>query len=154
MRTTNHTLRLGAALVLAILLSSYLLDVNADATEIQDISKISSCIHVEENQRVVNGGIRIQCGAIASQIGTVNGGIDIEDDAEIDSAETLNGGIDVGGIKTNSGTVIRDDVVTVNGKARLRNTLVNTEVQTSNDDIEVHSGSTLEGDIIVRSRSS
>ena len=90
MRTTNHTFRLGAALVLAILLSSYLLDVNADATEIQDISKISSCIHVEENKRVVNGGIRIQCGAIASQIGTVNGGIDIEDDAEIDSAETLN----------------------------------------------------------------
>lgn len=173
MHTTNHTVRLGVASALAILLSSYLLDANADETEVQDISKINSGIRVEENKHVgnvssVNGGIRIQRGAIASEIGTVNGGIDIEDDAEIDTAESVNGGIDVGenvtingslrtvsgGIKTNPGTVIRDDVVTVNGKIRLRNTVVGSDVQTSNGDIEVRSGSTVEGDIIVKSKSS
>ena len=147
MHTTNHTFRLGTASALAILLSCYLLNANADATEVQDISKINSGSRVEENKRVgdvfsVNGGIRIQHGAIASEIGTVNDGINIEDDAEIDAAEIVNGGIDVGenvtingslrtmsrGINTNSGTVVHDDVVTVNGKIRLRNTLLGLDV--------------------------
>ena len=173
MQTTNHTFRLSIASALAILLSSYLIDANAEANEVRDISKINSGIRVEENDRVgdissVNGGIRIQRGAIASEVDSVNGGIDIEDDAEIDAAETVNGGIDVGenvtingslktvngGIRTNPGTTIRDEVVTVNGKIRLRNTKVGSDVQTSNGDIEVRSGSAIGGDIIVRSRSS
>ena len=129
MQTTNHTFRLSIASALAILLSSYLIDANAEANEALDISKINSGIRVEENHRVghissVNGGIRIKRGAIASEVDTVNGGIDIEDDAEIDAAETVNGGIDVGEnvtingslktvngrIRTNPGTAIRDEV--------------------------------------------
>lgn len=173
MKSINHTFRLSIAAGLALLLSSYLLTANADVNEGQDISKINSGIRIEENDRVgdvssINGRIRIQRGAIASEVGTVNGGIEIEDGAEINAAETVNGGIDVGenvtihgslrtvngGIKTNPGTVIRDEVQTVNGKIRLRNTKVGADVRTSNGDIEIRSGSTVSGDIIVKSRAS
>lgn len=173
MQTINHTVRLGFASVLALLLSSYLMAANTEASEVKDISKINSGIRVDENERVgdvssVNGGIRIRQGAIAAEVGTVNGGIDIEDNAVLDDAETVNGGIDVGenvvihgslrtvngGIKTNPGTEIRDEVSTVNGKIRLRATRVGADVETTNGDIEIRSGSVVEGDIVVKAKTS
>lgn len=173
MHSINHNFRLGFAALLALTLSSYLVAADAKASDVRDISKINSGIRIDENDRVgdvssVNGGIRIQRGAIAAEVGTVNGGIDIEDNVEVDEAETVNGGIDVGenviihgslrtvngGIKTNPGTEIRDEVSTVNGKIRLRDTRVGADIETSNGDIEVRSGSVIEGDIIVRAKSS
>lgn len=173
MQSTNHTFRLGFAALLALTLSSYLAASDANASDVRDISKINSGIRVDANDRVgdvssVNGGIRIQRGAIAAEVGTVNGGIDIEDNVELNDAETVNGGIDVGenviihgslrtvngGIKTNPGTEIRDEVSTVNGQIRLRNTRVGADVETSNGDIEIRSGSVIEGDVVVRAKSS
>ncbi|MFK7865055.1 MAG: hypothetical protein AB8B95_12615 [Pseudohongiellaceae bacterium] len=173
MQSINHNVRLGFASLLAVLLSSYLMAANAEASETRDISKINSGIRIDENERVgdvssVNGGIRIRQGAIAAEVGTVNGGIDIEDNARVDDAETVNGGIDVGenvviqgslrtvngGIKTNPGTEIRDDVSTVNGKIRLRDTQVGADVETTNGDIEIRSGSVIEGDIVVKAKKS
>ncbi len=173
MRAINHKIRLSAASMLAMILGSYLYSATADAAEVRDISRVNRGIRVEVEQRVgdvssVNGGITMERGSSADEIGTVNGRIDLDDEVVIVHAETVNGGIRVGedvrvngsletvngGIRTGSGTVIANRILTVNGKIQLRNTHVGENVQTSNGDIEIRDGSTIEGDIVVRASNS
>lgn len=167
----NHTFRLSAATALAMLLGSYLYSTSAEAAEVRDISKVNGSIRVSAAEQVgdissVNGGIDLARGSRADKLDTVNGGIDLDENVVITNAKTVNGGIRVssdvtvngslttvnGGIRTASGTVIENRVRTVNGKIRLRNTLVGENIQTSNGDITLRDGSTVEGDIVVKGR--
>ena len=173
MKSVNHTLRLSAATMLAMLLGSYVFGASADAAEIRDISKVNGGIRISAEEQVgdpssVNGGVDLARGSSAYKIDTVNGGIDLDEDVVIANAETVNGGIRVGrdvtvrgslstvngGIRSESGTVVEDRVSTVNGKIQLRNTSVGENVQTSNGDIVIRDGSVVEGDIVVRGRRS
>lgn len=173
MKEVSHTMKLGAATMLAMLLGSYLYSTPANAEEVRDISKVNGGIRVSAEERVgdissVNGGIDLGSDAVAERLDTVNGGIDLDERVEIEGAETVNGGIRVsrdvtvhgslstvnGGIQTNPGTVIEERVRTVNGKIRLRDTRVGENVQTSNGDIFLTDGSVVEGDIIVKGRRS
>ena len=164
---SNHTRRLAAASLLALLLSSYLFANNSHAEEFRDVSKVNGSIRVAANEQVgevssVNGGIDIGRNAQATAVETVNGGIEIEDGAAIDSAETVNGGIRVeenvtvrrsletinGGIRIGSGSKIGGSIETVNGKISLNNTHVGDSVITTNGDVLIAKGSVIEGDVI------
>mgnify|MGYP002629779514 CR=1 FL=1 len=169
----NHTARLSTATLLAMLLGSYLYSASVDAAEYRDISRVNGGIRISAEEQMgdlssVNGGIDLARGSSAHGIDTVNGGIDLDEQVVIANAETVNGGIRVGsdvtvngslgtvngGIRTDSGTVIQNRVRTVNGKIQLRNTLVGEDVQTTNGDIVLRDGSTVEGDIVVKGRRS
>ncbi len=171
MSAFNHSLRLGAASLLVMLLGSYLFATDVAAGENRDISHINRGITVDANESVgdlssVNGGIRVAEGAEAEEVSTVNGSIDIDDDATVTSAHTVNGGISIGaavtvngsletvngGISTREGTSIRESIETVNGRVRIRNTDVGGDIETSNGDIDVLGGSRVEGDILVKGR--
>ena len=173
MKEVNHTMKLTAATMLAMLLGGYLYSSSANAAEVTDISKVNGGIRVPAEERVrdissVNGGIDIGSGASAEKIETVNGGINLDDGVEIERAETVNGGIRLsrnvsvhgslstvnGSIQTSPGTVVDRRVSTVNGKISLHDTRVGENVQTSNGDIFLTDGSVVEGDIIVESRGS
>lgn len=174
MRNIHHKIPLSAATMLAMLLGSYLYSTSADAaelTKIRDISKIMGSIRISADEHVgnlssINGGIDLARGARADKIDTVNGSINLDERVVITLAKTVNGGIRVandvtvngslltvnGSIRTNPGTVIEDRIRTVNGRIQLRNTLVGENVQTSNGDIVISDGSTVEGDVVVRGR--
>lgn len=173
MKEVSHSMKLGAATMLAMLLGSYLYSSSANAAEVRDISKVNGGIRVSAEERVgdissINGSIDLGSDAVALRLDTVNGGIDLDERAEIERAETVNGGIRVsrdvtvhgslstvnGSIQTNPGTVIEDRVSTVNGKIGLRDTRVGEDVQTSNGDILLTDGSVVEGDVIVKGRRS
>ena len=80
---TNHNIRLAAASLLALLLSSYLFANNGHAEELREISK-------------VNGGIEIDDGAEIDSAETINGGIRVDDNViSRRSLETTNGDIRV-----------------------------------------------------------
>lgn len=171
MSAFNHSLRLGAASLLAMLLGSYVFATDAVAEGSRDISRINQGVTVDYGEQVgdvssVNGGIQISDGASASKVSTVNGSIDLDNDVTIRSAHTVNGGIRVGenatvrgsletvngGISTEQGTKVEDTIETVNGRLRLRETRVGENLETSNGDIELLFGSVVEGDVIVRGR--
>lgn len=171
MSAFNHSLRLGAASLLVMLLGSYVFATDAAAEESRDISRINQGVTVDNGDRVgdvssVNGSIQISDGASARKVSTVNGSIDLDNDVVIDSAHTVNGGIRVGentaingsletvngGISTEAGTEIEETIETVNGRLRLRDTRVGENVETSNGDIELLHGSVVEGDVVVRGR--
>lgn len=168
---TNHNIRLAAASLLALLLSSYLFANNGHAEELREISKVNGGIRVAANEQVgevssVNGGIDIGRSARATSVETVNGGIEIDDGAEIDSAETVNGGIRVddnvivrrslettnGGIRVGSGSKVGGTIETVNGKITLDNTHVGDSVITTNGDVLIRNGSVIEGDVVFEGR--
>ncbi len=171
MSAFNHSLRLGAASMLVMLLGSYVFATDAAVEESRDISRINRSISIDSEEIVgdlssVNGGIRIAGGASAEKVSTVNGSVDIDDGVQLRSATTVNGGISVGsnvsisdsletvngGISTRNGTTIGGSVETVNGRVRLRNTEVGGNVETSNGDIDVLDGSWIEGDIVIKGR--
>ncbi len=173
MQTVDHTVRLGAASVLALFLAGYVSTAHVQANEVQDISKVNSAIRIDANEHVgdvssVNGGIRIRSGAKAADVDTVNGGIEIEDGATIHTAGTVNGGISVGenvnvggsletvngGISVGEGSDVGDTVSTVNGTIRLSHVHVGEDVKTANGDIEIKDGSVIDGDVIIRASSS
>lgn len=171
MSASNHSLRLAAASLLAMVLGSYVFATDAGAEESRDISRINSGITIDSEEQVgdvssVNGGIHLSHGAIAREISTVNGSIDIDNNASLDSAQTVNGGIRVGenvrvngsletingGIFTESGTEVAASIETVNGRLRLENTRVHENIETSNGDIDILEGSVVGGDVLVRGR--
>lgn len=171
MSLDKNGLRFSAALLLAMVLGSYVFANTAEASGSRNISRINSSVEVDSSDRVgdvssINGDVRIERGAVAREVSTVNGGIEVRLGARIESAETVNGGIDLGGdvevdgslrtvngdIRSREGSVINGVVKTVNGEIDLRSTRVRDDVMTSNGDIDVSHGSEIEGDIIVRGK--
>lgn len=171
MRAIDHKIQLSTAILLVVVLGSYLYSTSAHGAEARDISRINGSISIEPEDQVgdvstVNGGIRVERRANARTVSTVNGGIELQDEVVVDEAETVNGSIRVGqevqingslqsvngGIRTGAGTVVEDGVQTVNGRVRLYNTQVHQDVQTSSGDIDIRDGSSVEGDVIVRGR--
>lgn len=132
---TNHNIRLAAASLLALLLSSYLFANNGHAEELREISK-------------VNGGIRIAASEQVGEVSSVNGGIRVDDNVIVRrSLETTNGGIRVG-----SGSKVGGTIETVNGKITLDNTHVGDSVITTNGDVLIRNGSVIEGDVVFEGR--
>ncbi len=171
MSAFNHSLRLGAASLLVMLLGSYVFATDAAAEEYRSISRINQGVTIDDGERVgdvssVNGSIQLSDGASAEKVSTVNGSIELDNQVVIRSAHTVNGGIRVGedaivhgkletvngGISTDAGTQVDDTIESVNGRLRLRNTRVGENLETSNGDIELLYGTVVEGDIIVRGR--
>ena len=131
---TNHNIRLAAASLLALLLSSYLFANNGHAEELREKSK-------------VNGGIRFAANEQVGEVSSVNGGIDIGRSARASSVETVNGGIRLG-----SGSRVGGTIETVNGKITLDNTHVGDSVITTNGDVLIRNGSVIEGDVVFEGR--
>ncbi|GAB5501305.1 MAG: hypothetical protein PsegKO_36160 [Pseudohongiellaceae bacterium] len=173
MAMDNHTIRLGAAMLLATILGSYLFAASADASDIQHLSRINGSIDIDAGQNVgdvstINGKVRISRDASAGSIDTINGGIAIHPGASITRAESVNGGIRIdrdvrvaeslktvnGGIHTGPGSSVGSDIKTLNGKIELRNSRIVGDVQSANGDIELRDGTVVEGDIIIRGKRS
>lgn len=171
MITENHSFRLSAAIILAMVLGSYVFASHANASAPEGISRINGGIDIDIDELVgdvstINGRINIARGATAEDVETINGGIDVGSNARIRSAETVNGSITLdsnvvvrdslssvnGGVRTRAGTEIGDEIHTVNGKIDLRSTRVGGDVHTSNGDIELRDGSVVSGDVIVRGK--
>ena len=132
---TNHNIRLAAASLLALLLSSYLFANNGHAEELREISK-------------VNGGIRIAASEQVGEVSSVNGGIRVDDNVIVcRSLGTTNGGIRVG-----RGSKVGGTIETVNGKITLDNTHVGDSVITTNGDVLIRNGSVIEGDVVFEGR--
>jgi DUF4097 and DUF4098 domain-containing protein YvlB len=150
---TNHNIRLAAASLLALLLSSYLFANNGHTEELREISKVNGGIRIAASEQVgevssVNGGIDIGRNARATSVETVNGGIRVDDNVIVRrSLETTNGGIRVG-----SGSKVGGTIETVNGKITLDNTHVGDSVITTNGDVLIRNGSVIEGDVVFEGR--
>ena len=169
----NHTARFSGAMLLAMILGSYVFATSADASEHENISRINSSIDVDAGDQVgdvstINGKVRVSSDATAGAVETINGSITIQSGAVIASAETVNGGIRVGrdvrigsglktvnsGIHTEHGSTVADDIKTLNGAIKLRNTRVAGNLSTANGNVEVRDGSVVEGDVIIRGKRS
>lgn len=169
MANENHSVRLSAAAVLAMVLGSYLFAADADASGTRDVSRINGSVEVAADEHVgdvssINGRIEIERNAVAGEVDTINGRIEVQSGARIHSAETVNGRISLdnnvavsdsletvnGSIRTRGGSEIGDTVSTVNGDIDLQQTRIGGDVKTANGDIELRQGSVVEGDVIVR----
>jgi hypothetical protein len=75
---TNHNIRLAAASLLALLLSSYLFANNGHAEELREISK-------------VNGGIRIAASEQVGEVSSVNGDVLIRNGSVIEGDVVFEG---------------------------------------------------------------
>lgn len=84
---TDHNIRLAAASLLALLLSSYLFANNGDAEELRET-------------RTVNGGIRVAASEQVGVVSSVNGGIRVDDSVINNSGDIL----------IRNGSVIEGDV--------------------------------------------
>ena len=112
MKEGSHTMKLSAAIMLAMLLGSYLYSTSTSAADAPDISK-------------VNGRIRVLAEKRMGDISSVNGDIDLDDGVEIERAETVNGDIRVsrdvsvhgslstvnGGILLTDGSIVEGDII-------------------------------------------
>lgn len=173
MSLEKNSLGFSAALLLAMILGSYVFASSAEASGSRNVTRINSSVEVEASERVgdvssINGNVIVERNARAKEVSTINGSVEIASGAHVESAESINGSVrldgDVvvdrsvhtvnGGIRTRAGTDIGGEVKTVNGEIELRATRVRDDVITSNGDIEVVDGSEIEGDIIVRGKRS
>lgn len=171
MATDNHTMRFSAAILLAMVLGSYLFAASADASSADRVSRVNGSVDIDSGQTVgdvstINGKVQVSRNATAGAVETINGGITILDGAVITRAETVNGGIRVGrdvriaaglktvngGISTDHGSSVADDINTINGKIELRDTRVAGDLRTANGDIHLGDGSVVEGDVIIRGK--
>ncbi|MEX2469790.1 MAG: hypothetical protein WD396_08555 [Pseudohongiellaceae bacterium] len=168
MRALNHTLRLGTASLLAMVLGSYVFASTAEASGPENLSRVNGSVEVgagENRGRVstVNGSIVIDRDASAEEVETVNGRIELRRGSRVTEAGTVNGRIRVeeevqvagdlgtvnGDIRVHNGSHIAGHVRTVNGKISLHSAQVGDYVRTANGDIELR-GSVVEGDIIFK----
>lgn len=167
----KNGLRFSAAVLLAMVLGSYVFANTADASGSRSISYINSSVEVDASDRVgdvssINGNVHIERDAVAREVSTVNGRIEVRSGASIESAETVNGGIELDGdvevegslrtvngeVRSREGSVVDGEIKTVNGDIELRGTHVRDDVVTSNGDIEISAASEIDGDIIVRGK--
>jgi DUF4097 and DUF4098 domain-containing protein YvlB len=173
MATDNHTIRISAAVLLAMILGSYLFAESADASSPENVSRINASVDIDTGRVVgdvstINGRVQINRDATAGSVDTINGSIHIESGARIASAETVNGAIRLGrdvqvasgletvngGVHTDPGCLVSVNIKTVNGKIELRDTRVGGNLRTANGDIELRDGSVVAGDVIIRGKRS
>lgn len=133
-----------------------------------DNSKVLGSVHVPAGQHTgdattVNGSVEIGERAIVRHAETVNGSITIHQLATADSVETVNGSVQLEeGVKVSGSVEVvnghisleKDADVTghlsnVNGAIRLSRAHVGGGIETTSGDIEIGSGSRVEGGIIV-----
>ncbi len=171
MSLEKNSIGFSAALLLAMILGSYVFANAAEASGNRNVSRINSSVEVEASDRVgdvssINGNVRIERDATAREVSTINGSVEIGTGAHVESAESVNGSVRLddnvvvdryvntvnGGIRTRAGSDIGGEVKTVNGEIELRATRVRDDVITSNGDVELGDGSEIDGDIIIRGK--
>lgn len=133
-----------------------------------DISKISSDVHVSASQQVgdvdtVNGDVRIDDNASVEDVSTVNGKISMGAHAKADKLETVNGAITLandahvketvnavnGSIELSPDADVGGRLSNVNGGIRLDAAHVGGGLKTVASDITVGANSHVEGGILV-----
>ena len=136
MKDINHTMQLGAATMLAMLLGSYLYSSSAKVIELRYLSTVNTDIYLLEHSKIEGAQ-------------TVNGAIQTELNVSVNrSLSTINGVI-----QTSHGTVVGEQLSTVNGNIRLNGTYIGKNLQTRNGDIFLGDGSVVAGDIIINASS-
>lgn len=172
MKTSQDSrIKLVCSVALTLVFSAYLSGVHAEDAR-QNIRKVNGSITVTESQMAanvstVNGSVNLNDRANAADISTVNGGVRVSDNSSIRSAETVNGSIQVGeevsvqqslstvngGIRVRDGSEIGEDVSTVNGSIDIVAATVGGNIETSNGNIRIIDGAVVDGDIIIKKRS-
>jgi DUF4097 and DUF4098 domain-containing protein YvlB len=134
--------------------------VNGDVTATQSgASTVNGSITVPANLHsgsldTVNGSIHIDDNAIITTASTVNGSINLGAHATADSLSTVNGGVTVNdSMHLHSGAEVGGHVRNVNGHIVLTGAHVAGGLQTTDGDIDVVSGSHVEGGILVEKMS-
>jgi DUF4097 and DUF4098 domain-containing protein YvlB len=127
----------------------------ADGERSTGMSSVNGSIHVGSNCIVdggchtVNGRVEVGDGSQVEALKTVNGRIRIGAHVDVGGeAGTVNGSIECG-----PGSKVHGNVHTVNGRVELRGTVVDDEVSTVNGDVLLRDKSVVHGDIIIKGRS-
>lgn len=134
----------------------------------EDIDHVNRSINVGANESVgnvstVNGSIRMAEGARAEHAETVNGSVRLSARAQADSVETVNGSITLesdavvaAGVEAVNGSItlasradVKGGIENVNGAIRMDRAHVGGGIRTVSGDIEVGTGSRVEGGITV-----
>jgi DUF4097 and DUF4098 domain-containing protein YvlB len=138
-----------------------------------DVSTVNGSIDIEdgvtaEDVQTVNGSIDVGRNASVESIETVNGGISLDQGARARSVDTVNGrlrledGVQVSGnvgavngsISLRPQTKVNGSVSNVNGSISLDHATVGDRLKTVMGDIEVGTGSRVDGGILVEKPSS
>jgi acetyltransferase-like isoleucine patch superfamily enzyme len=121
-----------------------------DSATAQDVETVNGSITIGDRATVqkvntVNGGIRVGQGSRATSIETVNGTLRIGEGAQIaEDVTAVNGSISLDKNANVSGRLEN-----VNGRMSLDSAHVARGIETTNGDVEVGSGSRVEGGILV-----
>ncbi|MFL6577007.1 MAG: hypothetical protein ACJ8MR_10335 [Povalibacter sp.] len=121
-----------------------------DGATAQDVESVNGSINIGERASVhkvntVNGGIRVGDGSKAKSIDTVNGTLRIGQGAQIaEDVSAVNGSITL-----DRNADVSGHLENVNGKMLLDSAHVAHGIETTNGDIEIGTGSRVEGGIVV-----
>jgi hypothetical protein len=134
-----------------------------------DIDKVNGSIRVDAGQQVddvstVNGSVRIGRDAKAREVETVNGSVMLDTNATAESIENVNGSITLedgakvsrdvesvnGSITLEKGADVAGKAYNVNGRISVEAAHIGGGISTHTGDINVGSGSRVEGGILVQ----
>jgi hypothetical protein len=138
------------------------------AQSVGNVESVNGSIHVEDGATTrdissVNGSIDIGNRATTGKVNTVNGGIHLDNASKIASIETVNGTVKVGAGTQVSGNVsavngqislakdasVQGSLENVNGRIELDAASVGKGIRTTNGDIDIGTGSRVQGGILV-----
>ena len=132
------------------------------------LDKVNGSVDVQAgahvgNASTVNGGIDIGHDATIESAETVNGGIDLGPHAHANSLETVNGGIQIeidaevtravttvnGELQLANGSHVGGRLENVNGEISLDHAIVDGDIETTNGDVTIGTGSIVHGGLHV-----
>jgi hypothetical protein len=126
------------------------ISVGAGAVVDGTLETVNGTIRIDRDARVgdvetVNGSIRIDSGVSAEDLESVNGSIRLASNVTVDGEVTVVNGK----ITLEEGTKVADGVSNVNGEISLTAAQVGGDLETVNGDVNLLSGSVLEGDLLI-----
>jgi DUF4097 and DUF4098 domain-containing protein YvlB len=133
-----------------------------------DVSTVNGSIHIEDgatadNVGTVNGSIEIGSHAVIQRVKTVNGGISLGADTKATNLQSVNGTLKLaenvqvngdvtavnGAVVLGQGANVTGTLSNVNGRMTLAGARVGEGLKTVSGDIEIRSGSRVQGGILV-----
>lgn len=125
-----------------------------DGVQAKDVGTVNGAITIGTNAVVgkvesVNGGITVGAGTRARSITTVNGSVSLAERVQVEGAvSAVNGGI-----RLAHAAVVQKGLTTANGLIKLDHASVGGDLRTKSGDIEIGTGSTVKGRIVVEKAS-
>jgi hypothetical protein len=172
-KLTRHSLIVSTVSCIILSLSGCVIHVGGNGRDGQskgDVSSIFGEASVSKGKSVgdvssVNGGIELNDDVNAKKIHSVNGDIEINQRVTVQSIDIVNGDIETGMAFTAHGNIesvngdididskghIAGNIVTVNGDIELRETYVDSNLNTTNGSLSITHGSLINGDIVYES---